>query len=210
MGPMQQSPCVPFYPYTMFENPMSKPSCQKSRKTIITQKVLVIQNSHIVHCDQHSQKAICADFQAFSNTFSLCKLIWFSFLSGGVKQTATNCTFCWFWLGKMNWNGLSGAYLGFEVCGIQWYRLWVSVIRCFWEITISGKTFIFWWFWLGKMHPNSLSGTCLGFEVCWIQWYRFWVSMIRCSWEITISGKNFTFVDFDWVNCIQMAWVMHI
>ena len=116
-------PCIPFYPYTMFQNPMPKPSCQKSRKTIITQKVLLTQSSNIVHCNWHTQKPICADFQAFSNTFSLFKLMFFHFLSGGVKQRAKNFTFCWFWLGKMHQNGLSGTYLGFEVCQIQWQVL---------------------------------------------------------------------------------------
>ena len=81
------APWVPFYPYAMFQNPMSKPSCQTSRKTIITQKVLVTQSSNIVHCDMHIQKPICVDFQAFPNTFSLLKLTFFNFLSGGVKQT---------------------------------------------------------------------------------------------------------------------------
>ena len=82
--------CIPFNIYTMFQNPMPKPSCQKSRKTIITQKVLVTQSSNIVHCDWHTQKPITANFQAFSNTFSLYKLMWFffHFLSGGVQQTA--------------------------------------------------------------------------------------------------------------------------
>ena len=116
------APCVPFYYYTTFDNPMPKPSCQKSRKTRITEKVLVIQSSNIVHYDQHMQKPACSDFQAFSNTFSLYKLTYFIFLfflSGGVQQTAKNFTFCWFWLGKTHWNGLSGAYLGFEACQIQ-------------------------------------------------------------------------------------------
>ena len=58
--------CIPFYPYTMFQNPMPKPSCQKPRKNIMTQKVLVTQSSNIVHCNQHTQKPICADFQAAS------------------------------------------------------------------------------------------------------------------------------------------------
>ena len=31
-------PWVPFYPYTMFQNPIPIPSCQKFRKTIITEK----------------------------------------------------------------------------------------------------------------------------------------------------------------------------
>ena len=61
---------------------MHKPSCQKSRKTIITQKVHVIQSSHVVHCDWYTKKAACADFQAFVNTFSLLKLTFFHFLSG--------------------------------------------------------------------------------------------------------------------------------
>ena len=130
-------PWVWFYHYTMFLNPMPQPSCQKSRKTIITQKVLVRQSSHIVHCDWHSQKPICADFQAFLYTFSLYKLTFFHFfLSGGVKQTAKNFTFCWFWLGKMHWNGLSGVFLGFEACQIQWCRFWVSTVSGSWKIKI--------------------------------------------------------------------------
>ena len=76
-------PCIPFYPYTMLQNPMLKPSCQKSSKPIITQKVLVTQSSNIVHCDQHTQKPICANFQAFLNIFSLIKLmLFFIFVRG--------------------------------------------------------------------------------------------------------------------------------
>ena len=74
---MQQSSLHPILPYTMCQNPMPKPSYKKSRKTIITQKVLVTQSSNIVHCDGHTQKPICADLQAFSNTFSLFKLMFF-------------------------------------------------------------------------------------------------------------------------------------
>ena len=64
-------PWVPFYPYTMFQYPMPKPSCKISRKTIITQKVLVTQRSNIVHYDWHTQKPICADFQTISYAFFL-------------------------------------------------------------------------------------------------------------------------------------------
>ena len=81
-----------------------------------------------MHCNQLTQKPICAHFQAFSNTSSLCKLMFFHFLSGGVKQTAKNFTSCWFWLGKMHQNGLSGSYLGLEACQIQWCRFQVSMI----------------------------------------------------------------------------------
>ena len=70
-------PWVPFYPHTMLQNPISWPSHKKCRKTIITQKVLVTQSSNIVHCNQHTQKPISANLQAFVNTFSLCKLMFF-------------------------------------------------------------------------------------------------------------------------------------
>ena len=72
-------PWVWFYHYTMFLNPMPQPSCQKSRKTIITQKVLVRQSSHIVTLWLACQKPICTDFQAFLYTFSLYKLTFFHF-----------------------------------------------------------------------------------------------------------------------------------
>ena len=82
-------PWVPFYPYTMFQNPISRPSCQKWRKSMITQKVLVTQSSNIVYCNQHSQKPICADIQAFLNNFSLLKLIsFFHFCQGKLRKQA--------------------------------------------------------------------------------------------------------------------------
>ena len=96
----------------------------------------------------------------------------------------------------MHQNGLSGMYLGFEMCQIQWHLFQVSTISNSWKIKISGKNFTFCWFWLGKMHHNGLSGMYLGFEVCQIQWHRFQVSMISGSWKIKISGKNFTFCWF--------------
>ena len=71
---------------------MYKPSSQKSRKTIVTHKVLVTQSSNIMHHDWHTQKAICADFQAFSNNFSLLKLMWFffSFFIRGIEVNSQN------------------------------------------------------------------------------------------------------------------------
>ena len=166
--------------------------CHKSRKPTVTQKVLVTLSSNIVHCNQHTQKPVCTDFQAFSNTFPLFKLMgfFFSFFVRGVQQTAKNLTFCWFWMGKMHWNGLSGAYLGFEACQIQWHKFWVSMISGSWKITISGKNFTFCWFWLGKIHQNGLSGVYVVFKACWIQWHLFQVSMIRGSWKIKIFGNN--------------------
>ena len=101
-------------------------------------------------------------FSSLSKHLSLHKLTLFSFFVGGVKWTAKNFTFCWFWLGKMHQNGLSGMYLGFEVCQIQWHLFQVSTISNSWKIKISGKNFTFCWFWLGKMHHNGLSGMYLG------------------------------------------------
>ena len=116
-------PCIPFYPYTCFRTLCPKPSCQKSRKAIVTQKVLVTQSSNIVHCNWHTQKPICTNFQAFQTLFPCSNwCFFFHFLSGEVKQRAKNFTFCWFWLGKKHQNGLSGTYgIGFEVCQIQWH-----------------------------------------------------------------------------------------
>ena len=88
--------------------------------------------------------------------------------------------------GKMHWNGLSCAYLGFEVCWIQWHRFQVSMISGSWKIKIWGKNFTFCWFWLGKMHQNGLSGMYLGFKVFWIQWNLFQVSKTSSSWKIKI------------------------
>ena len=82
-------PWVTIYPYTMFQNSISWPSHNKCRKTIIIQKVLVTQSCNIVHCNWHTQKPTCADWQAFVNILSLCKLKFFvSLLSGRVQETA--------------------------------------------------------------------------------------------------------------------------
>ena len=122
-------PWVWFYHYTMFPNPMPQPSCQKSRKTIITQKVLVRQSSHIVHCDWHSQKPICTDFQAFLYTFPYTNWHFFIFfcLVEWSKQPKISHFVDFDWE-KCIEHGLSGVFLGFEACQIQWCRFWVSTI----------------------------------------------------------------------------------
>ena len=194
MGPMQQSSCIPFYPYTMFQNPMPKPSCQKSRKTIVTQKVLVSQSSNIVHCYWHTQKPICGKFSSLcANTiYGIVQIdgFFFHFWLGGVKQTAKNFTFCWFWLGKMHWNGLSGAYLGFEACQIQWHGFWVYTISGSLKNHNFRQKFHILLILTGKMHWNGLSGAYLGFKACQIQWHLFQVSMISGSWKIKILGDK--------------------
>ena len=55
-----------------------------------------------------------------------------------ITISGKNFTFCWFWLGKMHWNCLSGTYLMFEACQIQWHLLWVSMISGSWKITTLG------------------------------------------------------------------------
>ena len=107
-------PWVPFYHNTMFQNPMHKPSCQKSRKTIITQKVFVTQSAHIVHCNWHTQKPICVDFQALSNTFSLFKLMFFSIICWGKlrKQPKISHFIDFDWENALKW-------LERHVCRVQ-------------------------------------------------------------------------------------------
>ena len=133
-------PWVPFYPYTMFQNPVSWPSHKKCRKTIITQKVPVTQSSNIVHCNQHTQNLhvqICKPLQTLFPCGNWC---FFSVFCQGELRKQQNFTFCWFWLGKMHQNGLSGAYWGLEACQIQWHLLQGSMMSGSWKITILGDT----------------------------------------------------------------------
>ena len=65
--------------------------------------------------------------EAFANTFSLCKLTFFQFFWGGVKEIAIFHILL-IVTGKMHGNGLSGMYIGFETCWIQCCRFWVSAI----------------------------------------------------------------------------------
>ena len=169
-------PWIPFYPYTMFQNPMSKSSCQKSRKTILTQKVHVTQSYHIVHCNLHLHKPICADFQAYVNTFShtnWCLFVFFIFFCWGSSADSQKFHILLILTGENASKWLECAYLGFKMCQIQWHRFWVCTISSSWKITISGKNIKYCWLWLGKMHQNGLSGAYLGFKVCWIQWHCF-------------------------------------
>ena len=112
-GLCSSCPWVPFHPYTMFQNPTSRPSSKKSRKTIMTQKGFVPHSFNIVHCNQHTQKPICADLEAFFNTFSLLKLMFFHFLSGGVKETSKISHFVDFvWEKYITW-------LEWHICRVQ-------------------------------------------------------------------------------------------
>ena len=79
-------PWVPFYHNTMFQNPMHKPSLSKIKKNHHNSKVFVTQSAHIVHCNWHTQKPICVDFQALSNTFSRSKLMFFSIICWGTLR----------------------------------------------------------------------------------------------------------------------------
>ena len=64
-------------------------------------------------------------FASLCKHFSLWKLTFFQFFIRGSSGNSQNFTFCWFWLGKMHQNGLSGAYWGLEACQIQWHLFWV-------------------------------------------------------------------------------------
>ena len=79
----------------MFQNPISKPSSQKSRKNIITQKVLVTQSPYIVHCDWHTQEPICAVSKLFKHIFPVKFDIfyWKVYLTSGQLDPIWYC--CW-------------------------------------------------------------------------------------------------------------------
>ena len=163
----------------MFQNPISWPSHNKCRKTIIIQKVLVTQSCNIVHCNWHTQKPICADLQAFVNTFSLCKLIFFSvFCQGEFRKqpkfhillilTGNNALKLLEWCICRVW-GMPNPIL---------QVLQVSVISgSVKKLQYQAKNFTFCWFWLGKCIEMAWVGAYVGFEACQIQCYRFWVSV---------------------------------
>ena len=79
-------------------------------------------------------------FKSFQTPFP-AQIDIFSFFVGGVKWTAKNFTFCWFWLGKMHQNGLSVTYLGFEVCQIQWHLFQVSTISIYDKWFLKNQNF---------------------------------------------------------------------
>ena len=89
-----------------------------------------------------------------------------------------------FWLGKMHWNFLNGAYLGFEACQIQWHLLQVSTIKQFMKNDNFRRHIV----------ENGVSKT------------------MKMGWNISSSppcGPILHFVDFDWEKCIKMTWVAH-
>ena len=101
-----------------------------AEKPLIIQKVLVTQSCNIVHCKLAYPESlyvqICKPLQTL---FPCANWSFFSvLLSGRSSGNSQNITFCSFWLGKMYWNSLSGAYLRLEACQIQYCRFWVSVI----------------------------------------------------------------------------------
>ena len=173
-------PWVPFYSYTMFQNPISWPSHKKCRKNIITQKLLVTQSSNIVHCNRHYPKTYMCTFASLCKHFSPVQIDNFSGFCQGSWGNSQNFTFVDFdWENASKWP----ECCIFRVQGmlIQCHRFQVSAISSSWKITIWGKNFTFCWFWLGKMHQNCLSGAYLGFKACWIQWHLLGVSMISGS-----------------------------
>ena len=80
MGPMQQSSLGLILPLHYVSKPYASTFLSKIKKNHHNSKSTChTKFSHIVHCDWHSQKPICADFQAFLYTFSLYKLTFFHF-----------------------------------------------------------------------------------------------------------------------------------
>ena len=180
------APCVPFYLYTPFHNPMPKPSCQKSRKTKITEKVLlIIQSSNIVHYDQHTQKPACADFQNLFKHFFPVQInifyFFFIFCQGEFSKQPKISHFVDF-----DWEE------HIEMVWVVHIRVWgmpksngagfVSTISGSWKIKISHFVDFDW-------EKNMV----------WVEGFEAWlgfVSMISGSWKIKISGKNFIFCWF--------------
>ena len=191
-------PWVTFYPYTMFQNPISWPSHNKCRETIIIQKVLVTQSCNIVHCNLHTQKPICEDLQVFANTFPLCKFkVFFSLLSGRVQETAKISHFVDFdWENALKL--LEWCIFKVWECQIQYCRFW-AVISGSKKITISDKKSM-----ALVASPYDPIGSCFDNLLS--------SSRKKSQFQAKISH----FVDFDWENhalkwlewCIFRVWGM--
>ena len=154
-------PWVPFYPHTMFQNPISWPSHKKCRKTIITQKVLVTQSSNIVHYLISIPKNLHVHiWKPLWTCFSLCKLMLFAaFMVRGSTGKQPKFHILLILTGQNASKWLEWCI--FRVWGMPNPMLQVSSLcdKCHsWKITISGKNFTFCWFWLWEMHWNCLSG----------------------------------------------------
>ena len=118
-------------------------------------------------------------------------MFFFSVFCQGEFRKQPKFHICWFWLEKMDWNGLSSTYVGFEACQIQCHRFHVSVISGSSKNHNIRQKYHIFLILTGKMDWSSLSGAYLGFEVCQIQWHLLQVPTISGSWKITISDKKF-------------------
>ena len=94
------------------------------------------------------------------------------------RQTAKNFIFCWFWLGKMHQNGLSGTYLGFEACQIQWsqvsslYDKWFLKNQNFRQkfhilLILTGKNASKWLEWCIFRVTRHAESNGTGFKSLW-------------------------------------------
>ena len=80
------APCVLFCPNTVFQNPMSKTSCQKYRKTIITQKSTC--HTKFLHSAlqlAHPQSYMCR-FSSLFKCFFPVKISFFIFCQGELSK----------------------------------------------------------------------------------------------------------------------------
>ena len=164
MGPMQQSSLGLILPLHHVSVPYASTFLSKIKKSHHNSKSTC--QTQFAH-SEHSQKPICADFQAFLYTFSLYKLTFFHFLVLGSEANSQKFHILLILTGKNALKWLDWCMcLGFEVCQIQWHGFRVSMISASWKIKISGKNVALCWFWLAKMHQIGLSGVYLGFEEC--------------------------------------------
>ena len=117
---------VPFYPYTMFQDPMPKPSCQKSRKIIITEKSTChTKFSHSALQSAYPKPYMCRFSSLFEHFFPVQIDVFFIFCQGELSKYPKILHFVDFEMGEMHQNGLSGTYLEFKACQIQWCRFQV-------------------------------------------------------------------------------------
>ena len=140
----------------------------------------------------YTNKPICADFQVFLNTFSPLKLTFFFIFVMGSYANSQKFHILLILTEKINQNCLSGMYIGFEACQIQWCWFWEILSSSIWSKHLCVFLRNKYGFQIGnaikkyklcfdqeEMLKTAWYSMHLIFWTCWFQWHRFWGCTFR-------------------------------
>ena len=130
---------------------VSKPSYQNFRRKIHHKSESICHTKflHSALQSAHPKTYMCRYSRLFKHIFPVKIEIFFKIF---LLASGKNFTFCWFWLGTLHQNGLSGMYIGFQLCWIQWHWFEILTISSSWNIKTWGEKYIKW----VKNHQNRM------------------------------------------------------